>query len=189
MSETQILPHLFALAGPAGAGKTTAADYLVRRHGYIRLKFADPLKDMLRAIGLTEAEIEGDLKEVPSKRLCGQSPRWAMQALGTEWGRRCIGDRFWVNLWAARAGSVFAHGGRVVVDDCRFLNEAEAIRHEGGIIVGLTGRGGITGGHESERVPISADTVVANDGSVALLESHLEGVLARWSERARQRRA
>ncbi|WP_414643085.1 deoxynucleotide monophosphate kinase [Agrobacterium radiobacter] len=113
-------------------------------------KFAGPLKDMLRAIGLSEAQIEGELKEEPCEWLQGATPRHAMQTLGTQWGRACIGPSFWIELWVRRVNLIIAAGGRVVVDDCRFPNEAEEIRALGGVVWRLVGRGGIAGTHESE---------------------------------------
>ena len=168
-------PPVIALAGPAGAGKSTAAAYLARQHGYTPLKFAAGLKAMMRVIGLTEAQIEGPLKEVPSKLLCGQTPRHAMQTLGTEWGRNLIGTDFWANVWFDAAADVLDQGGRVVVDDCRFENEAAKVRQLGGIVVRLDGRGaGIGGDHPSEAGLQAADFVLDNSGSVAWLEHQLE---------------
>ena len=90
-------PGLLGIHGKAGSGKSTAAQVLIDG-GFKRVKFADPLKNMLRAIGLTDQHIEGDLKEVPCDMLLGQTPRHAMQTLGTEWGRGCIGGEFWTCL-------------------------------------------------------------------------------------------
>ena len=53
--------------------------------------FAGPLKAMLRAYceavgvgpAMTEAMIEGGLRELPSPYLAGRSPRYAMQHLGS----------------------------------------------------------------------------------------------------------
>lgn len=38
---------LIALSGYKGSGKDTAADYLVREHGYVRCSFADALKELV----------------------------------------------------------------------------------------------------------------------------------------------
>lgn len=43
------LPNI-ALFGYAGAGKDTVAEYLVSRHQYTRIAFADPLKEMALSI-------------------------------------------------------------------------------------------------------------------------------------------
>lgn len=173
-------PPVVAFTGLAGAGKSTATRYLVENHGYTLVKFAGPLKDMMRAIGMAEDEIEGDLKETPLLYLCGKTPRHAMQTLGTQWGRDCIGKDFWVNLWGQRALTTLRGGGRVVVDDCRFPNEAAAVRKLGGDVYMIMGRGGIPGEHESERGAGAADLVIANDNTVGDLHGKVEEALKRY---------
>lgn len=168
------LPRLIALTGLAGSGKSTAADYLIASHGYVRVRFAGPLKAMIAAIGLDERHIEGALKETPMEELCDHTPRYAMQTLGTEWGRKCMGDDFWVNLWRDNA----CRHTRVVVDDCRFPNEARAVKAMGGVILEITGRGGIAGGHESEKgIGMAADRVIANGFSMPELRMAIDDIL------------
>lgn len=167
-------PRLVALTGAAGSGKSTATKFLVERHGYTLVKFAGPLKDMLRAIGASEEEIEGGRKETPAIWLCGKTPRHAMQTLGTEWGRNCIGEDFWAGIWAIRVQRVFNAGGRVVVDDCRFPNEAASVRTKGGMIIKLEGRGGIAGQHASEAGCGQHDAIVTNDGGLVELYAGVE---------------
>lgn len=174
------LPPIVAFTGVAGSGKSTATRHLVERHGYTLVKFAGPLKDMMRAIGLDERQIEGDLKETPCEWLQGKTPRHAMQTLGTQWGRDCIGKDFWLELWRRRVEIVFADGGRVVTDDCRFPNEAQAIRRLGGDIYKIEGRGGIAGEHVSERGCGDQDLVLANDGAVEALHGKIEEALRRY---------
>jgi hypothetical protein len=38
-------------------------------------------------------------------KLC-TTPRWAMQTLGSEWGRQCISDDFWTNLLVDRINEI-----------------------------------------------------------------------------------
>lgn len=173
-------PDVVAFTGQAGSGKSTATRFLVDDLGYTLVKFAGPLKDMMRAIGLGEDQIEGEFKEMPTVYLCGHTPRHAMQTLGTEWGRKCIGDDFWVGIWASRVSTVLKQGGRVVVDDCRFANEAKAVRAAGGDILEIVGRGGIAGGHESERGCGDRDAVVVNDGTVQDLAARVKEALERY---------
>jgi hypothetical protein len=172
------LPAVVAFTGRAQAGKSTAAAYLVERHGYTRVRFAGPLKDMMRAIGLDDAEIEGNLKEAPCVLLQGKTPRHAMQALGTEWGRDCIGPNFWVDIWSAQAARVIRQGGRVAVDDCRFPNENSAVRALGGRVIAIEGRGGISGGHISEAGSGAADATVWNVGMLHDLDRGVMEALA-----------
>lgn len=162
-------PRVIALTGVAGSGKSTASAYLQSK-GYQLTKFAEPLKDMLRAIGYSEDEIEGALKEVP--RPDGKTPRHAMQTLGTEWGRDCMGKDFWVNIWKERAAT-----GLIVVDDCRFANEANAVRSMGGVVIRLEGRGGIKGAHSSERMEFETDRTINNVGTLEDLHAAIKAVI------------
>ena len=174
-------PRLVALTGAAGSGKSTATRFLVERHGYTLVKFAGPLKRMMYALGLKEEHVEGDRKESPLALLGGKTPRQAMQTIGTEWGRNCMGENFWVNLWLAHAETAIDEGGRVVVDDCRFPNEAEAIRQLGGMIIKLEGRGGIAGEHASEAGCGQHDAVVFNDDGLVDLYAGVEEEVRRWA--------
>ncbi len=177
------MSRLIAFTGPAGSGKSTAASALVEE-GWVRVKFADPLKSMLRAFyascGLEhnpyiEARIEGDMKEEPDPFLRGRTPRHAMQTLGTEWGRCQIAQDLWVAAWEQKVLSLFNRELDVVVDDCRFANEAEAVRRLGGKIVMLEGRSaGIGTGHASEALPFEPDMRVQNTTS---LEQFLHDVV------------
>ncbi|MBO0129211.1 deoxynucleotide monophosphate kinase [Agrobacterium burrii] len=173
-ASTAILPPVIALTGLAGSGKSTASKYLVENHGYQLVKFAGPLKGMLRAIGLSEQQIEGNLKETPCEWLQGMTPRHAMQTLGTQWGRDCIGQAFWIDLWVRRVYLIIAAGGRVVVDDCRFSNEADEVRKLGGVVWQLVGRGGIAGSHESEAGCGGPDMDIRNTGVISDLHCQLD---------------
>ena len=138
MNTKNSFPNIVGLSGYAQSGKSTVSDFLVKANGYTRIKFADGLKNMLRVIGLTEVQIEGEEKETPCKLLCDQTPRYAMQTLGTEWGRRIIGEDLWVNIWEYLTSAALVTGKRVVVDDIRFLNELYAVQRLGGMVIRIT---------------------------------------------------
>lgn len=149
-------PHLIAFTGLKGSGKDTASAVFVER-GYQHVKFADSLKEMLRTLlryrgadeTVIERMIEGDLKEEPSPYLSGRSPRYAMQTLGTEWGRGLMADTFWIDAAEDRIRGQ----DRVVVSDARFENEAELIRKLGGSLYRIqrgTETPSVTDAHPSE---------------------------------------
>lgn len=167
---------IIAFAGRKGAGKTTAAEMLVSYYGFKRLSFAGPLKAMLKAGGF------GDPQTLEEKEAVipwlGCSWRHLGQTLGTEWGRNCVREDLWV-LMALR--QITDPDGRYVFDDCRFENEAKAIREAGGHIVHLKGRGASGDAHVSE-VPLQVaeeDLWVANspDRSKMHLRADLESLL------------
>lgn len=156
--------RLIGFCGYMGSGKTFAADYLVEKYGYTRIKFAGPLKDMLRTMGLTEEHIEGKLKDVPSDLLCGRTPRWAMQSLGTEWGRECIGENLWGNIWESQVKELLKSRRPVVVDDCRFDNEVARVKRLGGLVCLLTSKtSGTDATHPSENLPSNPDVHMTNN--------------------------
>lgn len=178
--------NVVAFSGRAGSGKSTAAEALIAR-GFVRIKFADILKDMMRAFyssaGLSrdqiEARIEGDLKERPDYLLGNKTPRHAMQTLGTDWGREMIDPELWVTAWKARAMTILHGGERVVVDDIRFANEARAVRGLGGTVVRLEGRDkGLAAQHVSERFEFEPDMTLQNLGSLAEFKGQIAYIFA-----------
>lgn len=153
---------IVAFTGLAGSGKSTAAAYLVERHGFQRVRFAGPLKAMMAALGCTHEQIDGPEKETPCDLLGGGTPRHAMQTLGTEWGRDLITPDLWIRAWQAAVAKVPA-GVPIVVDDCRFPNEADAVRAAGGVIVRIDRPGaGTASVHASEQHVLPAVETLRN---------------------------
>ncbi len=165
--------RLIGFCGPAGSGKSAAADRLVHRHGFTRVRFAGPLKRMMWALGLDERHTDGALKEVSCDLLGGHTPRFAMQTLGTEWGRDLIATDLWLNAWRL---AVKTTRGNIVVDDVRFANEAEVVRAAGGRLVRITGRGGIAGRHASEIQDFPVDAEIDNAGEFDAFMDKVDGV-------------
>lgn len=178
---------IVGLTGRAGCGKSTLAALLEKEQGFERIRFADPLKAMLRAYyascgrkATTDRRIEGDLKEKPDPFLFGRTPRHAMQTLGTEWGRGAIHPDIWVGAWGLRT---FNCAGSIVAEDCRFENEAEGLRDRGGVIVRITRPSADSqpGTHASESGGVVADIVLSNDGTPKELLDKFNAAMARYS--------
>ena len=100
------MPKIIGITGYIGSGKTLLADALCAKHNFTIVMFAFRLKDMGRAVGLREDQVEGTGKEIPCQLLCDKTPRYAMQTLGTEWGRNIIGENIWVNLWSNKVQDI-----------------------------------------------------------------------------------
>ena len=161
--------RLIGIAGPARAGKDTLCSYMLDNLDgiWLRSSFADPLKEMLRAIGV---DCSDDAKAVISDDY-GVTPRHMMQTLGTEWGRQTIDGDIWVKAFARLNA-----GKCVIVPDVRFENEAELVR-EHGVLIHLVGRGGIDGNHVSENAIAFklGDIVIDNSRDMAWLMSQVDG--------------
>jgi hypothetical protein len=147
---------IIGLNGNARAGKDTAADYLVKKYGFVKIAFADELKRTLqRWYNFTDEQLWGDDKEKPDFRypIPGKghlTARIAAQVVGTEVGRQIYGNT-WVELALRHAELVLSgsHGyekrrgpysysrwsrvlrsppAGVVISDVRFRNELDGIQ-------------------------------------------------------------
>lgn len=129
---------IIGITGRIGAGKDTAADYLVKKHGFIKLSFAAPIKRMINVmLGLPSYDLsnwndrEWRNREIPG---IGRTPRYLAQTLGTEWGRDRVNPDLWIELTFKRI-KLFQN---VVISDVRFFNEAKWIHNLGGEIFEIT---------------------------------------------------
>lgn len=174
------MTQIVGFSGRKGSGKDTAAG-VFEANGALKIKMADGLKWMIGALlayqgadeALIERMIEGDLKEVPTAFLHGKSPRYAMQTLGTEWGRNLIGPDFWVGVFARAVDSCGAP--LVVCSDVRFPNEVAMIREMGGITYRIEREGHVgVDTHESETQidTLQVDGVFLNNASSAEAFQH-----------------
>lgn len=133
---------VLGIAGRKASGKTAVANLLVQEYGAVRSSFGDPLKSMLRTLGLTQEQLWGTQKEVPDTILLnGKTPRHAMETLGTKWGREHIDPYIWARAWTRM--TEIDRPNFTLVDDVRFDEEVEAIRSIGGLVLGIE-RGQVT---------------------------------------------
>lgn len=159
--------RIIGIAGPAQVGKDTVARIIQSMlSDYREIKsFADPMKDMLaKGLGLTHDQLHGSHKEVIDERYeC--TPRHIMQTIGTEWGRNLIHPDIWVHAMLNATADA-----PTIIPDVRFENEAEFVR-ENGVLIHVKGRGGIEGGHVSEKGVrrLDDDHVIYNTGDVSML--------------------
>lgn len=171
--------QLIVFCGNAGSGKSTLCEYLSEKYLYFRLKFADPIKEMLASIGLGYEELEGDLKEKPCDLLGGKTPRFAMQTLGTEWGRQAVYNNIWVDAWSRDAEELLLYRN-VVCDDMRFPNEVEAVKKFNGTIIKIVrpGQEDIPENtHISEQNDLGYDHILVNNGTTTELFEKLEEII------------
>jgi hypothetical protein len=186
-----LLPTLIGLIGYKRAGKNAVADVLVEEYGYRAIAFADPLRDAAYALNpivgansfgdLIRYRTVMDLHGYESAKDLYPEVRAILQRLGTD-AIRALDDGFWLRAGTQRIdatlsgaadraeGKFDATGSSVVVTDCRFPNEADAIRQRGGMIVRVVRPGYEPGpdAHESETAldGYQADLQINNDGTL-----------------------
>lgn len=174
------MSQLVVLTGRARSGKTTVSNYLRNEHDFRVIKFAGILKEMLYQFGLGDEHVEGELKEVPCDLLCGKTPRYAMQTLGTEWGRGMIGEDVWVNAWKNQVQMMLDYGYDVVTDDCRFDNELAAALDLDATVIKLTRKQtecDVSAAHASEKVPELCHHHVDNDDGIIALHTQIKDII------------
>ena len=128
-------PNRIALVATMHSGKTEIARRLIDDYKFKRFALADGVKDatvdminaFLQHIGcdptMTREKLEKDKASL----------RWLLQGVGTELGRNYVGpESIWIDFFLNK---VNAHDGPIVCDDCRFPNEAQALRAAGFTIV------------------------------------------------------
>jgi len=167
----RVVTAVIGLHGEAGVGKDWIADQLVEKHGFVKLSFAAPLKEAVRALNpivsyggrvvrLDEALAEG---EAHVKAYYPEYRR-LLEVFGTEVARDMFGEDVWVkqmeetirNIWLDR-------DARIVISDVRFPNEAEWIRrHVGGKVVRVSGvSSGLDSDGHASRKSLADDLVDA----------------------------
>jgi hypothetical protein len=174
--------NIYGICGLAGSGKDSVADAL-EKQGFQKVALADPMKRFCaevfdwgpkllwgpselrstedkrypRQMHFADGETRRLIHSVEDQTDVCLSPRYALQTLGTEWGRECYQD-IWVD-YAMRVAKRLLESGYthyssergvwtkpasmqlpvnrigVVITDVRFKNEILAIKERGGKVV------------------------------------------------------
>jgi hypothetical protein len=139
---------IIGIIGYKGVGKDTVGNYLVEQ-GYVKLSFADSLKDVVAGIFGWDRELlsgsthtsrtwreEPDLwwnEQLDWESKYGRvlTPRHVLQIIGTDVMRNNFFDTIWIKSLERK----LKNWDNVVITDCRFQNELELItRHQGKVI-------------------------------------------------------
>jgi hypothetical protein len=136
---------IIGICGFIGSGKDTVADFLVNFHEFRRESFASTLKDSVAAVfGWDRTLLEGRTAEAREWReqvdpwwaerldMPTLTPRWVLQYWGTEVARKSFHDDIWI---ASLENKLRNSKDNIVISDCRFPNEIEAIKKANGVIV------------------------------------------------------
>lgn len=133
---------IIGVCGLIGSGKGTVADILQNNHNFIKVSFADSLKDAVSVVfGWDRALLEGDTAESRAWReqvdpwwagrlgFADLTPRWVLQMWGTEVCREGFHKDIWI---ASMEKKLQDHTKNYVIPDTRFPNEIGMIQRMDG---------------------------------------------------------
>ena len=132
---------ILGVTGFIVSGKDTVADYLCTFHGFKRVSFAASLKDAVSSVfGWDRELLEGSTKT--SREWREQKDEWWSNRLGMEitprwvlqyWGTDVLRNNFHNDIWVASVENKLRQSkDNIVITDCRFANEVNAIKSVGG---------------------------------------------------------
>lgn len=173
---------IIGLTGYAQSGKDTVADILVKNYGFVRLAFADKIREFLYSVnpmvGGEPLQIKVDVEGWEQAKKHPEVRR-LLQVTGTS-ARKLFGERFWIDQTLRHV----AGNTKVVVSDVRFTNEANTLKINGGQLWRVQRVGvGAVNGHvsETELDGYPVDQVFANNGSIEdlqlLIKTRMQGLL------------
>lgn len=181
-----------ALGGKLRSGKDVIADYLVEKHGFVKMGMSDPLHTALLTLNPIIAW-EGDRPVTYSRAVM----RWGyvktkerypearrlLQALGTDVVRNQVDENAWARASARRVQEARDTGSRVVLTGVRFPNELEMVRSLNGVSVYVTRPGlpqqPLTHASEDSLGLVDFDHGVVNDFSIEALYARVDALLDR----------
>lgn len=179
---------IIGLIGKKRSGKSTTTNHLISKYGFDEILWAYPLKEIIgrELFGLTDEQIYGgdEHREVILPEW-GMSSRQILQIVGTDMFRKYWPD-FWVKIGIRRIQKLLSTNPdrRIVVSDCRFPNEVEAIKALGGITMRIVRKDLIsTDTHPSETSLdyYEADRVIVSGEGVEnlkrLVDLHMTEIL------------
>lgn len=125
---------IIGICGYKGSGKSTVAEYIAKTYDFQRVNFKDALveemrerfPDTIRAIMEEYPEVKSFFDDKPP------IARALMQNYGTDVRRKDNPD-YWVEKYGKKIDSLGDYN--IVTDDVRFLNEADAVKLAGGVII------------------------------------------------------
>lgn len=186
-----VLPDLIGLGGLLRSGKDTFADYLVEKHGYVKVQMSDPLHEAMMTLDPIvdvwpgEGEpvtdhyqwLVGKVGYVEAKKY--PEVRRLLQVLGTEIGRKMFGENVWVDLAGRKIDELRATGKPVVITGLRYPNEIEMIRSRKGHTLWVDRGGRSSTDHASENSVTyhDFDQVVHNLGTLADLYEAADAII------------
>lgn len=201
------MKNLIGVSGQASHGKDTAADYIAYKYSFVKIAFADKIKRILMHLyDINYNSLWGSSEERGKiDPRYGKSVREFIQGFG-DTGRE-LDINTWVNYTQTIVNKINGSFGyfyvnyhgltydatsipkSVIVPDCRYLNELESIRQNGGLLIRVVRPNskiqGKVAEHSSEtdqlNIPDSFfDELVINEGSLLDLHSKIDQILLKY---------
>jgi hypothetical protein len=181
---------LIGVFGKKYHGKDSVSDYIVKKYGFQKEALAKPLKDATKILfGFTDEQLYTDKKEEVDP-YWNIKPRAVLQYFGTEVMRKDINrimphinDNFWIDriIKIYDDSKLYNANANIIVSDCRFINEKNAIKNKNGIIIKVVRPSIETNDtHESE-IQIDMindyDYVIINDGTLNELDKKIDSIM------------
>jgi hypothetical protein len=180
------MQNIIAICGAKRTGKDTIADHLVTKHGYTKVKLADPLKVLVGYLfSFAPNQVgESDDKDVIDPRW-NITPRQALQFFGTEVMQYKIqellphiGRKFWINMLISKLDP----NKKYVISDMRFVHEYEELKKLNAFIIKIErpSKSDTTDTHCSEEdyKNIPHDVHIQNDSNIENLLIKLDNTMA-----------
>ncbi len=200
---------IIMLTGSIGVGKSQVASFL-RTEGFKEYAFASPLKQIAKALGFSDKEVNGTQEEkLVVNPFWGVSGREFLQTFGSEVCRDFLPtvlpamfpgkppQTLWCRLAQKFVQDTVAADKQasIVFSDGRFPDEADFVRSVGGVVVRIE-RPSLTAAsttehkvasHQSEQgtSSIHPDYVIINDGTLRQLEEAINTVVHLFRTSAR----
>lgn len=128
---------IIGICGLIGSGKDTVAEYLIKNHNFVKISFADKLKDAVSVMFDWDRQmLEGKTTEAREWRESQDdywtketgrkiTPRLVLQEFGTE----CMRNGFYDGVWVSLTKKVILDNPQInfVIPDVRFPNEAKML--------------------------------------------------------------
>ena len=172
---------LIALFGPPGAGKDTVTRHLVEKHGFVRIAFADKVREL--AYEMLSPSVRREIDE-SGWEVCERRDvffREHLERVG-DGARKVLGPNVWIDAVQRDVIGLLSEGKNVVITDLRkenemrFVHQVEDLYKEDATIWHVS-RVGYFKRPFDEWQEKWAEFVIHNDGTIEELGAVVDQVL------------
>ena len=187
---------IIGITGKIGSGKSTTATYLQEKYNYTEYSFASPLKEIGSIFQFTQDQLYGTQEnKLEVHPHWGISSRTFLQRMGTEMFREYFPKVFpeiklnhsiWIELFRLK---YISNPKNYVISDVRFLDEANAIKEMGGVIIRTIRNNNVSSDSKQEHLHASetelerivSDFTLDNNESITASQLNLDKIVSSLS--------